>query len=68
MIEGEAMGLADLGWGHGGVEEGFEDLFGEMRGSRRNAEVAEITRRCGGGRLGRGFGKDPLRQLVYRLG
>ncbi len=32
LFEGEVVGLADLGWGHGGVEEGVQEWFGELGG------------------------------------
>ncbi len=31
LREGEVVGLADEGWGHRRVEEGFEDWFSECR-------------------------------------
>lgn len=30
LVEGEVVGLADLGWGHRGIEEGFEEVLGEL--------------------------------------
>jgi hypothetical protein len=66
LWEGEAVDLADEDGGHRGIEEVFEELFGE-RGRRKTPSVAtrHLPRKPGGGEVVGGLWCVCLRLIVH---